>query len=446
MARLAGALATRRITCSTRLACVRADGLLAARRAAWRSPCVLSAAPGRLGAGEPLGDFEAHGDVGSPKIAGSADLQRRRRRSTRSRRPASNMWAQARRIPIRVEAAEGRLHPAGAASSSSGKGIDPHRKAGVIVRTQPRRRLALRRRRRPRRRPDVAAVPADEGRGSPRRSRSEAEGRRRHAARAAGQHASPCRSRGSASRFTTSRSPELALGEEVYVGLFLCSHNPDVVEKAIFRDVRVIRPGEGRLRAVPRLHRQPCSRSWTSRAGIARSCTASASPSRRRTGRRDGKALIYNTSGRGGGARAAVPVRPRHAPGDARSTPASRSATTTTTCCRSTARMLGISDQSQDERPARPSTRCRRGRRAEAASRRSRRPTSTAGRPTASTLVYTGGRDGEFDIYRDRLGRQRRGDEPHDSHGPRRRAGVHARRQVHLLQLGAQRARCRSGA
>ena len=35
---------------------------------------------------------------------------------------------------------------------------------------------------------------------------------------------------------------DLALGDEVYVGLFLCSHNPDVVEKAVFRNVRFVRP------------------------------------------------------------------------------------------------------------------------------------------------------------------------------------------------------------
>jgi hypothetical protein len=34
----------------------------------------------------------------------------------------------------------------------------------------------------------------------------------------------------------------LPLGEEVYVGLFVCSHNKDVIEKAVFRDVRITLP------------------------------------------------------------------------------------------------------------------------------------------------------------------------------------------------------------
>ncbi|MFZ6009604.1 MAG: biopolymer transporter TolR [Bacteroidota bacterium] len=42
--------------------------------------------------------------------------------------------------------------------------------------------------------------------------------------------------------FVTTQIPELSLGDEVYVGLFLCSHNEAVVEKARFRNVRIIIP------------------------------------------------------------------------------------------------------------------------------------------------------------------------------------------------------------
>ena len=45
-------------------------------------------------------------------------------------------------------------------------------------------------------------------------------------------------------RATVSTVADVALGDEVYAGLFLCSHNPDVVEKAVFRDVRIIRPAK----------------------------------------------------------------------------------------------------------------------------------------------------------------------------------------------------------
>src|SRR5437016_9446120 len=36
------------------------------------------------------------------------------------------------------------------------------------------------------------------------------------------------------------------LGDEVYAGLFVCAHNSNVVEKARFRDLRIIRPAKGR--------------------------------------------------------------------------------------------------------------------------------------------------------------------------------------------------------
>lgn len=32
------------------------------------------------------------------------------------------------------------------------------------------------------------------------------------------------------------------LGDEVYVGLFVCAHNPDIVEKAVFKNTRIIVP------------------------------------------------------------------------------------------------------------------------------------------------------------------------------------------------------------
>ncbi len=42
--------------------------------------------------------------------------------------------------------------------------------------------------------------------------------------------------------FTVSQLSGVDLGDDVYVGLFVCSHNPDVVEKAVFRDPRIIVP------------------------------------------------------------------------------------------------------------------------------------------------------------------------------------------------------------
>jgi Tol biopolymer transport system component len=42
--------------------------------------------------------------------------------------------------------------------------------------------------------------------------------------------------------FTRSEIVDFDLGDEVYVGLFVCSHNPAVAERAVFRNVRIIVP------------------------------------------------------------------------------------------------------------------------------------------------------------------------------------------------------------
>ena len=41
--------------------------------------------------------------------------------------------------------------------------------------------------------------------------------------------------------FTTVQVDDVKLNNEVFVGLYVCSHNPDVVEKAIFSNVRITR-------------------------------------------------------------------------------------------------------------------------------------------------------------------------------------------------------------
>src|SRR5512133_2287216 len=41
--------------------------------------------------------------------------------------------------------------------------------------------------------------------------------------------------------FIAVQAGEIDLGEEVYVGLFVCSHEEDVVEKATFQDVRLVK-------------------------------------------------------------------------------------------------------------------------------------------------------------------------------------------------------------
>lgn len=44
--------------------------------------------------------------------------------------------------------------------------------------------------------------------------------------------------------FVSEQVNDVNLGEEVYIGLFVCSHNKDVVESAVFDNVRIIKPAK----------------------------------------------------------------------------------------------------------------------------------------------------------------------------------------------------------
>ena len=87
----------------------------------------------------------------------------------------------------------------------------------------------------------VAAVPAHEGRESPRRANCPVKGADViQIERAGGTYIFSAAKYGEP--FTTAQIADVDLGDAVMVGLALCSHNPDVTERAVFRDVRIIRP------------------------------------------------------------------------------------------------------------------------------------------------------------------------------------------------------------
>ena len=310
----------------------------------------------------PLGEFAHHQDIGSPKLAGSAAWNGVSQEYA-LKAGGVNLWG------ARDEFHYAWKRMAGdfilqARVELVGQGCRPAPQGGPAGTAHARRRLALRRRRDPRRRADLAPVPAREGRRH-RAGRLRGEGRRLPAARAPGR---PLHDVGRALRraahaqHARSRSPSATRSTS---GLFLCSHNADVVEQAVFRDVRVIRPAKagftpyrdyiGSVLEVLDVATRPAPGPAARRP----------SPSRRRTGRRDGKALIYNTSGGGEG-------RGRLHRFDL----ATRQASVIDTgfAIRNNndhvlsfdGRMLAISDQSQDERPLDDLHAARLGRDAEA--------------------------------------------------------------------------------
>ena len=176
-----------------------------------------------------------------------------------------------------------------------GKGVEPHRKIGWIVRSSLEPDS-----------PHVTAVTHGDGRTSLQFRR--AKGAVTEEEIFALTSADTLRLERKADTYTASAArfgdaysneqiSDLVLGDEVYVGLFVCSHNKDVVEKAVFSNVRITVPARedfvpyrdfigsdleilnvesGSRRTIYHVPDSLQAPNWT----------------------RDGKALIYNRNGR----------------------------------------------------------------------------------------------------------------------------------------------------
>ena len=242
----------------------------------------------------PVGDFDAHGDVGAPKIAGSAAYNPVSQDYTLTA-GGTNMWAQRDEFHFVWKRMTGDFILQ-TRVELIGKGVDPHRKAGLIV------RAGL----------DADAPYADgvvhgDGLTSLQFRRTKGAITEESRPDIKGADVLQLERKGttftfSAAKFgepfVTTEVKDLDLGDEVLVGLALCSHNPDVVERAIFSNVRIIRPAKdgfvpyrdyigsvlelldvqsGRRQAIHRAEQPFEAPNWTP----------------------DGRALIYNGSGRG---------------------------------------------------------------------------------------------------------------------------------------------------
>jgi len=97
--------------------------------------------------------------------------------------------------------------------------------------------------------------------------------------------------------FTTVQVADLALGEELYLGLFVCSHDVDVVEKATFHNVRIsvpARPGFDRMKDPFGSRLELLDIATGHREIVLKSDSVFEAPN----WTRDGQALIYNSEGR----------------------------------------------------------------------------------------------------------------------------------------------------
>ncbi len=186
----------------------------------------------------PLGQFEGHGDVGSPALAGSATWNA----ATQEYRLSGagvNMWGPRDELQLVWKRLKGDFILR-ARVGFVGEGVDPHRKAGLIVRTSLDADS-----------PYADAVVHGDGLTSLQFRRGRGGETEEIRSETTGAEVLQIERKGttvtvSAARFgelfRESEVAKLDLGESVYVGLFVCSHNPDVVEEAIFRNVRLVRP------------------------------------------------------------------------------------------------------------------------------------------------------------------------------------------------------------
>jgi TolB protein len=97
--------------------------------------------------------------------------------------------------------------------------------------------------------------------------------------------------------FVTQQVSDLTLGNEVYAGLYVCSHNKDVIEKAVFRDVQITVPARADFvpyRDYIGSNLEVLDIASGNRKIIHRSPDSLQAPN----WTPDGKALIYNSGGR----------------------------------------------------------------------------------------------------------------------------------------------------
>jgi len=244
----------------------------------------------------PVGQFDGHTDIGTPALAGSANYDGANQQYTLAA-AGTNMWFERDQFHFMWKRMKGDFILRTRAEFL-GQGADPHRKLGWMVR--------------PNLEADAPyADGAEHGDGLTSLQFRRAQGAVTEQIVLPITNASVLQleRKGDTCIFSAARFGEpfvrraltnFDLGDEVYVGLFLCSHRGDVAETASFRDVRIIRPVKetftpyrdyiGSVLEILDVH-----------TGRLKVVYTSKQPFEAPNWTTDGKALIYNISGRAEG-------------------------------------------------------------------------------------------------------------------------------------------------
>ena len=354
---------------------------------------VAAALSAAAAADSPVGQFDGHGDIGSPRLSGSAAYNAVSQEYTLTS-AGLNMWAARDEFHFAWKRMTGDFILQ-ARVELLGTGVDRHRKLGWIVRSTLDADS-----------PYVDAAVHGDGLTSLQYRRTKGAATEEVKSAIEGADVVQLERKGNAYTFSAARYGEpftvnaladLALGDEVYAGLFLCSHNPDVVEKAVFRDVRIIRPAKDGF--VPyRDYLGSQLEILDLASGHRQLLHSAADPFEAPNWTKDGRALLYNTSGRveGRGRLFRFDLATRQ-PALIDTAFATRNNNDHVLSFDGT--MLAISDQSQGDGKSTVYT-------VPVTGGTPKRITTLAPSymhgwsPDGKFLVYTGGRSDEYDIYR----------------------------------------------
>lgn len=241
----------------------------------------------------PLGQFDGHGDIGSPKISGSSSYDPATGTYTLTG-SGVNMWFTNDQCQFLWKKLAGDFI-ARARVEFVGPGAEPHRKIGWMARASLDSNA-----------PYVDAVEHGVGLTSLQFRLAPGSNTDELVLPITNADVIQFERRGAEFIFSTAHSGETfvranfsdaALPAELLVGLFVCSHNPDVKETAIFHDVQIIRPA--RADFVPyRDYIGSVLHILDIDSGKLETLFASARPFEAPNWTCDGGALIYNISGR----------------------------------------------------------------------------------------------------------------------------------------------------
>jgi len=244
----------------------------------------------------PLGDFEAHGDIGTPKLAGSASYDSADQ-SYNIAGAGTNMWFGADQCHFAWKRMQGDFLLR-TRVEFLGPGVVTHRKAGWLVR--------------PNLEPDAPyADCAEHGSGltSLQFRRTKGANTEELVLSITNADVLQFERRGGSFVFSAARQGEpfvsceltnLDLGDEVLAGLFVCSHSADAVEQAVFREVSIVLPAKPDFKPYQE-YLGSVLEILDVQSGRLEKIQASAEPFEAPNWTPDGKSLIYNVSGRAGG-------------------------------------------------------------------------------------------------------------------------------------------------